>query len=291
MNSLLNDLKMGEDFQPQDDHANSHPSRQVVIIDNTSPGTFVKDQLRNTVWSARYAGLYFFNRSPWVEHNYVGAIADIKLLPSGAPIPYGTWVIELLDTSDQPGAIGYHEGQAYKSKTGTTGTHSERGVALHPEAGTEMVLSKVFVKTSREDGVPSTEVLTHELWEMMVDPYVNNENEIKVYTNPADGKEYIAEVGDPVQNRAWDVGAPEGRPCGVPEAMIADWAYPGWWNQEQRRPATCFCDDREEWQFGLSGFPQVGKWEVAAGGYMSVRSPGGPWETLRGAEAAPHNPQ
>lgn len=281
---------------------NSHPSHVVVVKDNCSPGTWsgpIVDyglgatgpkQLLDTIWAAKYFGLYFLNRSPWVEHDYVGPVADVKLLGPNDPIPAGAWVAELADVSDQPGAIGYHEGQARVSKQGPSGVHSERGVALHPATGQEIVLMRNFVKTAREDNVYVTEVITHELAEAVVDPYVNNENEIRVYTNPADGKEYIAEVGDPVQERAFDVGAPEGRPCGVPEAFVTDVAYPAWWGQSQTRSGTCLTEDTEAWQT-LPGLPTVPPWTVAAGGYMSVRSPGGPWEQIHGEHAKPVNPQ
>jgi hypothetical protein len=277
---------LGSDFAAPAPVANGHSAHLFVVKDGTSPGTWTGTQLRDTVWSTRYAGLFMFNRSPWVEHGYVGPIEDVTLLAPGEALPAGAWVIELLDTSDQPGALGYHEGQAHISKAGPSGVHSERGVALHPATGEEMVVMKVFIKTSREDGALSTEVVTHELFEAAVDPYVNNESEIRAYKNPADGKEYIGEVGDPVQARAWDVGAPEGRPCGVPEAMISDFADPGWWGQEQRRTAVCFTDDAEEWKT-LPNVPRLKAFEVGAGGYMSVRAPGGQWEQVRGAETKP----
>lgn len=266
---------------------NSHAARHVVIIDGTSEGTFTEDMLDKTVWSSRYATLYHFNRSPWVEHDYVGPIASVTLHASGK-VPKADWVIELLDSSDEPGAIGYHEGHARVSKGGPSGAHAKRGKAMHPETGDEVVLMKVFVKTAREDGAPVTEVLTHELFEAAVDPFVDNEDELRVYPNPIDGKEYIAEVGDPVQERAWDVGAPEGRPCGVPEALISDFAYPKWWGQDQRREATCFTGDVEQWEEGegLPDYPPIAEFEVAEGGYMSVREPGGEWEQIYGSNRA-----
>jgi hypothetical protein len=273
---------------------NSHPQHTIVVIDKTSPGTWTgptvdygigapgPKQLQDTVWSSKYAALYFHNRCPWVEHDYCGPIADVKLLGPSDAIPAGAWVCELADTSDQPGAIGYHEGQARVSKQGPSGAHSERGIALHPATGEEMVLMRTFVKTAREDSVYVTEVVTHELFEAAVDPYVNNESEIRFYNNPADGKDYIGEVGDPVQARARDVGALEGRPCGVPEAFISDEAYPGWWKQEQTRHATSLMEE-----FGLA--PRLEPFVISPGGYMSVRSPGGQWEQIFG-EKAKHEP-
>lgn len=286
--TIAEGLKLGDSFEatlPEDEHT----PHTVCVIDKTSPGTWTGDQLRDTVWSTRYAALYFFNRCPWVEAAYVGPVADVVLLsaspvagiPTVSGIPAGAWICELADTSDQPGAIGYHEGQSRTTKEGASGAHAERGIALHPATGQETVLMRNFVKTAREDNVYVTEVITHELFEARVDPYVNNEAEIRAYPNPADGKEYIGEVGDPVQERAVDVGAPEGRPCERPEALITDWAYPKWWGQPQSRAATCFTEDETLWK-RLPALPSIAPFQIAAGGYMSVRTPGQEWEQING---------
>ncbi len=278
-----------------------HDAHTIIVIDKTSPGTWTGEtvtypgigtgpkQLLDTVWAMKYDGYYFLNRSPWVEHGYVGPVADVKLLAEGEAIPAGAWIAEFADTSDQEGAIGYHEGQSRVSKTGPSGAHSERGVALHPATGTETVLMRNFVKTAREDNVYVTEVATHEMCEAVVDPFVNNEDEIRAYLNPADGKEYIGEVGDPVQERAFDVGAPEGRPCGVPEAYVSDFAYPAWWKQQQTRDAVCFTQDATQWKT-LPSEEQIVAFQVAAGGYMSLRSPGGEWEQEYGSKHGDHKP-
>lgn len=277
---------------------NSHPSHAIVVRDATSAGTWSGEsvdyglgaagpkQLLDTVWSIKYAALFMFNRSPWVEHDYVGPVAGVRLLAPNDLIPAGVWVLELLDTSDQPGALGYHEGQAHTSKTGPSGVHSTRGIAIHPATGEEIVVMKAFIKTSREDSVPVTEVATHELFEAAVDPFVNNEAELLTFVNPADGREWLGEVGDPVQSRAFDVGAPEGRPCGVPEALISDFVYPEFFRQPQTRQATCFTEDTGAWAT-LPGLPAVPEFTIAAGGYASTRAPGGQWEQRQGAETKP----
>lgn len=272
-----------------------HDAHTIVVIDKTSPGTWTGEtvtypgigtgpkQLLDTVWSMKYAGLYFHNYGPWVEHGYVGPIADVRLLAEGEVLPAGAWIHEFADASDQPGAIGYHEGQSRTTKKGGSGAHAERGVVLHPATNEETVLMRSFVVTAREDGVYVTEVATHELFEAAVDPFVNNEDEIRVYLNPADGKEYIGEVGDPVQERAFDVGAPEGRPCGVPEAYVSDEAYPAWWGQEQTRSFTSLAEE-------LGQAPRVEPFELAPGGYMDTREPGGEWEQEFGSAHADHKP-
>lgn len=282
-NTIAEGLQIGEDFAAAIPE-NSHPAVTIAIVDNTSKG-FTPAQLKDLVWSQKYQALYQYNRSPWVERDYSAPIADVVLIDAAHRTPAGAWLVELLDVSTEPGALGWHEDVSVASKVGPSGVHSARGKAVHPKTGKEIPLSKVFCKTSREDGVAPGEVASHEICEMIVDPWVMNESELRVYANPANGKEYIGEVGDPVQARGYDVGAPEGRPCGVEEAVVADFAYPGWWGQPQKRPATCFGDDAEAWT-RLGPGALIQPFQLAPGGYMSVRSPGGSWEQIYGSERA-----
>ena len=62
----------------------------------------------------------------------------------------GAWNVVLLDTSDEAGALGYHD--------------------LTPEG---KPLSKCFIKTDLQYGSEPSVTISHELWEMMVDPYIN----------------------------------------------------------------------------------------------------------------------
>jgi hypothetical protein len=301
---------LGTEFDAGPIPENDHPAHLVCVVNKASRRALTLEQLRNLVWSARYAALFFHNRSPWVEHNYCKPISDVVLLSKGlvegvptvSEIPEGAWIAELANRSDEEGAIGYHEGQALEghlaghtvvsrhvSKEGPSGVHVERVHLRHEATGTEKVLMRTFVETALADGAYVGEVITHELYEAAVDPYVNNEDEIRVYLNPADGYEYIAEVGDPVQERAFDVGAPEGRPCGVPEAFVSDEAYPGWWAQEQGRTAVCFTQDETAWK-ELPDLEQLVAFQVGEGGYMSRRKPGGEWEQQFGAKHADHKP-
>jgi hypothetical protein len=255
---------------------NSHPAVVITIVDRTSPGTFDADRLRNLVWAQRYQDLFHYNRSPWVERDLSAPIADVVLIGPDEQPPADSYHVELLDTSTEPGALGWHEDEAHASSA-----HSARGKA----AGTEQPLAKVFCKTSKEDGIEPTEVVSHEILEMIVDPWVTNEADIRKYLNPADHFWYIGEVGDPVQDRGYDVGAPEGRPCGVPEAIVADFAYPYWWGQAQRRTAVCFCDDGEAWKT-LPAVPHLQPFELAPGGYMSRAPEANPeeWGQIYGSD-------
>lgn len=63
----------------------------------------------------------------------------------------GAWNILLLDSSDVAGALGYHD--------------------LTPEG---LPVSKCFIKTDLDYGAVPSVTVTHELWEMLVDPYIND---------------------------------------------------------------------------------------------------------------------
>jgi len=197
-----------------------------------------------------------FNTSPWVEHGYCKSI-EVVALSTNACIPPGAWVIELLNTSDQEGALGYHESKVMSSTSDgpqKASDHSTRGVALHP-LGHEIPLAKVFVQTSQQDGVEPTEVASHELLEMVVDPWVNQ---------PAlvahDGKQYIVEVCDPVQGNGYQ--APNGQ-------TLADFCWPAWFGKQQTRTALSQRESVHE--------PFV----LAPQGYISVFE-NGSWTQIQG---------
>lgn len=264
----------------------------VYVQDNTSAGTFTNLELERMVWCLDYWGRFQYNRSPWVEHDYdVFAVTNLKVLPKGEALPSGGWILELLDTSDQPGALGYHEDKARVSKEGTSGVHSIRGIHHHLLSQKEVPLMKVFVKTCNEDGVATSEVCCHEVGEALVDPWVTKENEMLKFLDPATQQWWAGEIGDPVQGRAYDVGAPEGRPCGVPEAMMADIAYPMLFGQAQTRQACSFTEDVKAWEGTTAPNQGLKPFQIAPEGYMSVAPQDEPenWTQIRG-EKAPVEP-
>ncbi len=233
--------------------------RLIAVEDRTS-GLFTPTQIFNVCWSLNWQALYHFNRSPWAEHGYCEPCEAVQLLPNGATPPPSAWRVELLDTSDQEGALGYHEDEAFKSSA-----HSTRGLV----AGAEIPLAKVFVKTARESGVEPSEVASHEILEMLVDPWVVNEVQIRKYLNTAAKEWYIGEVGDPVQGEGYGI-VPN-----VPEAVVANFAWPAWWGLGQTRPAFDQRDTRKA------------PFELAPGGYMSVQpEAGGEWSQIYGSDKA-----
>jgi hypothetical protein len=262
----------------------------IVVRNLTSPGTFTEIELERMVWAVSYQARFQYNRSPWVERGYATAIADVRLLAEGEKIPAGAWICELLDTTDQPEALGFHEDQVFDNtlegqpSTETTSVHprkasarSARGITLHPQTGEEVPLMKIACRTSREDGVQPSEVFSHEVLESAVDPRVMSEGQVRTYVRPATHQRYIGEICDAVQGEGYDVGAPEGRPCGFPEATVANFVNPGWFGAGQTRPELDFRGSRRA------------PFELAAQGYISVQpETGGEWQQVFGdASAAP----
>jgi hypothetical protein len=220
-------------------------SQLVTIEDQTSPGVLTPRERFNLAWALNYAALYHYGRSPWVTEGLAPA-AHVMLLPRGMRPPAGAWNLVLLDTSDQAGALGYHE----------------------DEQGSEIPFSDVFVKTAREDGADPAEVACHELYEMLVDPDVSNPRIVF-----HGGELYIVEVGDPVQGCGYDIGAPEGRTCGV---TVADFAWPAWFGLPQS-----IMPGRMSFRGSIAN-----AFELAPQGYISIApvSEPGNWSQIFGAQ-------
>jgi hypothetical protein len=98
---------------------------------------------------------------------------------ANAVIPAGGFLLHLLDTSDQSGALGYHD-----------------------EDGNEVCYAKIFAKTAQEAGDAVSEVASHELLELAVDPHCN----LSALTGDG-SKLYALEVGDPVQGTGYPIGS------------------------------------------------------------------------------------
>jgi hypothetical protein len=180
---------------------------QLITVENQQTALNAQN-LFNLVWAVNYQVLYHYGRSPWVQDGHA-ALGHLVQLPDGAKPPAGAWNLILLDTTDQQGALGYHD----------------------DVTGTNIPYCEVFVKTAIQGGDQPSAVAAHETLEMLVDPFVEGTTGPKAQANPAEGgKLYILEVGDPVQGNDYDVGAPEGRTTGV---TVCDFALPAWWGLNQ----------------------------------------------------------
>src|SRR5581483_8028677 len=104
------------------------PQPQLVVISNQS--TVVTDADVTTIAAALNLQLSRdFNRSGWVKRGLAPA-GTVGLLDKGSKPPAGAWVLNVLDHSDQAGALGYHD----------------------DVAGTKIPFADVFAVDTQQDG-------------------------------------------------------------------------------------------------------------------------------------------
>src|SRR5215831_19305288 len=170
----------------------------IYAINETT--TLEEKDVFNICWAVNHQLVYHYGPS-WRS--------DVRLVyvpkAIGAPDPprlHGKAVLHFLDTSDQQGALGYHD-----------------------QDGNEVPSAKVFVKDAVEGGDVPSEVASHEALELATDPHVN----LSALTG--DGSRlYALEVGDPVQGTGYDVGQPAvgvGTPTGI---TVANFALPSYFD-------------------------------------------------------------
>jgi hypothetical protein len=160
-----------------------------------------------------------------------------KLVPSNDFIK-GAWAMIFLDDADQPGALAYHD--------------------LTPDG---LPISKVFVRTTLQNGDLVSVSASHELVEMLVDPGIN-----LMTTGPDAKAVYAYESADPVEELSFKVG-------GIP---LSNFVYPSYF-EIFHKP-------------GSVRFDQLGKvnkpFQILSGGYQIVFK-GGKWsqQTASAAKA------
>lgn len=154
----------------------------------------------------------------------------LTFVPKDGTLAAGWWQIVIVDNPDQAGALGYHE----LSAQGTP-------------------LGKVFAKLDIDHGQSWTVTLSHELLEMLADPWIN------WMAQGEDGKIYALEVADAVE--ADELGYE------IDGVLVSDFVTPGWFEQNE--------NDRVDFKQRISH-----RLELALGGYISVLSPLHGWTQL-----------
>lgn len=164
--------------------------------------------------------------------------AHFEFYGVGKTAPAGRWVVALLGSSDQAGALGYHD--------------------LTPDG---LPLGKVFAATDREYGSSVSVTLSHEVLEMLADPW------IALAAQGADGRFYAWEVGDPVEDDSLGYE--------IDGVLVSAFVTPAWFGTG---PGPLSYPD------GRVSQPLT----LAAGGYMSVFDPssGQGWTQVDGQEAS-----
>jgi hypothetical protein len=157
-----------------------------------------------------------------------------KIVPSSDFVK-GAWAMVFLDTADVQGALGYHD--------------------LTPDG---FPFSKVFVKTTRDDGQKVSVTACHELCEMLVDPAIN-----LCASGPKDAI-YAYEACDAVEELEFPVD-------GIP---MSDFVYPSFF-EGFRKPGSTRFDHLKKVKRPF---------EILKGGYMPVFKDGR-WTQIFGSAA------
>jgi hypothetical protein len=155
---------------------------------------------------------------------------------AGKAIPKTDWALIFLDDADTAGALGYHD--------------------LTP-AG--LPLSKVFVKTTINDGEKVSVTASHELAEMLVDP------SIALGAFGPRQTWYAYETADAVERQTFAVRGID----------MSSFVYPAWFEAFHKPRSTRFD------HLGSCDRP----FQILAGGYMPVYR-GGQWTQIFGSAAA-----
>lgn len=126
--------------------------------------------------------------------------------PSGANPTPGHWVLVLFDDSDVANALGYHD----------VGPNGEP-------------LGKVFVRTTLADGQKVSVTASHELLEMLGDPYVS--------TSDQDANTFWAkEACDMVENDEYDIVIPDTWPNAGTKVAVSNFGLLSWWQSSAAGP-------------------------------------------------------
>jgi hypothetical protein len=164
--------------------------------------------------------------------SYWGVDCQLTSLPKGTPLIDGWWQISVIDSPDQAGALGYHE----MTSIGTP-------------------LGKVFAGLDLQSGAAWTVTLSHELLEMLADPWIN------WCAQGSDGKVYALEVCDAVEADALGYE--------IDGVLVSDFITPSWFEPTRA--------DRVDFKRRIAK-----PLELAAGGYISVLGCGWRLDTDRG---------
>lgn len=178
-----------------------------------------------------------------VSHDFAKAWdldATLHFLPKQSPVPSGYALIVVLDDADQAGALGYHDIQ-------TTGEP----------------LGKVFAKTTIMYGGHWTVTFSHELLEMIADPYIN-----LVAACDRQNRMYAYEVCDAVEDDNFGYM--------INGILVSDFVLPHWFDEHATRKN----------QFSFKNHVRA-PFQLAPGGYISYLDLGtGQWQQIT-ADLAP----
>jgi len=172
----------------------------------------------------------------YIDKHVVPIWATPATLVKSSDFVKGHWAIVFLDNADQPGALAYHD--------------------LTPDG---LPVSKVFVRTTLDNGDLVSVSTSHELVEMLVDPAIN-----LMTTGPDPKAMYAYESADPVEALSFNVNR-------IP---MSDFVYPAYF-EDFHKPGSVKFDH----------LGQVSKpFQVLKGGYQ-ILFKSGKWTQVFASEA------
>lgn len=178
-----------------------------------------------------------------------GTDAALTFVPSHDTPPPGNWWLSILDNTDRALVLGHHE--------------------LTPDG---FPVGKVFAKTDHQFGLNWTVTASHELLELLADPFVN----LTVFSHPQSGAStlYAYEVCDPCQDESFAYE--------IDGISVCNFVYPAYFNLAQP-PAVNKFD-----HMGALAKPVP---EVLKGGYITAYDIHGSqdWQPVKAA-TVPHGP-
>jgi hypothetical protein len=192
---------------------------------------------RSTVWSDAEASAVTAALAIQVNRDFApawGLNATLTYIGLKETAPATHWWLTMLDNSDQAGALGYHE--------------------MTP-AG--LPIGKAFVKTTIGDGQSASVCCSHELLEMLADPWISD-----LVMNGAGSRLYAREVCDACEDDqfAYDING----------TTVSDFVVPTW-----------FEGWRTTGHFDHMGHLTTGPFTLLAGGYIGYMDiQGGGWQQL-----------
>jgi hypothetical protein len=169
-----------------------------------------------------------------------GPASDLSGPEVVSELPPGAWLLTIADDSDQAGALGYHE--------------------IDPSA---TPIGFVFAKSDQQAGLSWTVTASHELLEMLGDPFANQSVQIA-----NDGTAVAYESADAVE--ADDLGYE------IDGVLVSDFMLPRWFVDGSPGP----------WDF--QGHC-TGPLQILPGGYMPVWRPGQGWTQVFASQDTPRH--
>ncbi len=136
-----------------------------------------------------------------------GVQAQLTFVAKGHTAPTNYWQLAILDNSDQAGALGYHD-----------------------ITNTGLPLGKIFAKTDQQYGLSWTVTASHELLEMLADPWVN----LTVFdqSTATRGRLYSYEVCDACEDDSLGYK--------INNVLLSDFVFPAWFEGWRAHASTKF---------------------------------------------------